>query len=116
LAARHDYEAFAAKELPIRRELHYPPFGRLAYVIVSGLDSRSVGANAAALAADLRSQATDVEVLGPAPDVLAKAKGEFRERIALKSAEEAKILEACAAARKRPLHRGVRCTVIVDPR
>jgi primosomal protein N' (replication factor Y) len=116
LAARHDYEAFAAKELPIRRELHYPPFGRLAYVIVSGLDSRSVSADAAALAADLRSQAMDVEVLGPAPDVLPKAKGEFRERIALKSADEAKILEACTAVRKRPLHRGARCTVIVDPR
>ncbi|SRR5579872_32311 len=115
LAARHDYERFAERELAIRRELRYPPFGKLAYLIVSGLVQADVVAAAERLGEHLRA-ATQVEVLGPAPDVLAKARGEFRMRVALKSASQDLLVKACAEAQGYGLGKGVRLTVVVDPR
>jgi primosomal protein N' (replication factor Y) (superfamily II helicase) len=114
-AARHDYEGFAAKELALRRELRYPPFGRLAYVGVAGVDERSVAAAATRLAELLRA-AKGVETLGPAPDPLPKARGEHRMRLALKSEDEAALLQACATARSAPRLGDVRVTITVDPR
>jgi len=116
LAAKHDYTAFAEKELEVRRELAYPPFGRIAYLVVAGLGQANVEEGARELATHVRAAARDVEVLGPAPDVLAKARGEFRMRIAIKSQTEEAMLEACAVAQQRRLPAGVRLTVIVDPR
>jgi primosomal protein N' (replication factor Y) len=116
LAAHHDYDAFAAKELLLRKELHYPPFGRLAYLGVSGVDARAVGDAGVRLASELRAAHADIEVLGPAPDPLAKARGEYRVRIALKTDAEGPLLEACATARAAKLGRDLRLTVVVDPR
>jgi primosomal protein N' (replication factor Y) len=115
-AADHDYERFAAKELGLRRELRYPPFGRLAYVGVSGVDRRAVGEEAERLATSLRDSVVDVEVLGPAPDPLPKARGEYRARVALKANSEDALLTAAAHA--QGLRRGgdTRLTVVVDPR
>ncbi|MDQ6766941.1 MAG: primosomal protein N' [Candidatus Eremiobacteraeota bacterium] len=116
LAATHDYDGFASKELDIRRELRYPPFGRISYVIVAGVDQTIVEQAAKALAAHLRSAAQQVDILGPAPDTLPKARGEFRMRIALKSASEQAMLEACELAQRQRLRADVRTTVVVDPR
>lgn len=116
LAASHDYDTFAAKELGMRRELRYPPFGRLSYVIVAGVVAAEVEANARGLAAHMRAAARDVEILGPAPDVLPKARGEFRMRIAIKALTEEAMLDACAVAQGYRVAADTRATVIVDPR
>jgi primosomal protein N' (replication factor Y) len=116
LAARHDYESFAAKELALRRELRYPPFGRLAYLAISGVDASNVADQSAHLAQALRMEARGVEVLGPAPEPLPKARGAYRMRIALKTDDEAMLLEACALAKAVKLNSGARLSVIVDPR
>ncbi len=116
LAASHDYDAFATKELEIRRELRYPPFGRIAYVVVAGVERITVERKAVALAEHLRERTRDVEVLGPAPDVLPKARGEFRMRIALKSVSEDAMLDACGVAKAFRLGAVARCAIIVDPR
>jgi primosomal protein N' (replication factor Y) len=115
LAAAHDYDAFARQELALRQELRYPPFGRISYVIVSGVDRTAVNERAAGLAAHLRENVHDVEVLGPAPDMLPKARGEYRVRIVLKSANEDAMLEASAAVQRRK-QTDVRTTIIIDPR
>ena len=116
LAATHDYDAFASKELEIRRELRYPPFGRIAYVILSGVDRAAVNATAATLGAHVRENARDVEILGPAPDMLPKARGEYRVRIVLKSASEDAMLEASELVQRRRKQADVRTTIIIDPR
>lgn len=116
LAATHDYDAFARKELDIRRELGYPPFGRISYVIVAGVAQAAVEERSRALALRLRSSVRDVEILGPAPDIRPKARGEFRMRIALKSATEEAMLDAGSLAKAGRLPGDVRVTVIVDPR
>jgi len=116
LAATHDYEAFATKELGLRRELGYPPFGRLAYVEVSGIDLTAVTECAAQIAGSLRERAPEVETLGPAPDPMPKARGEYRVRIAIKARSQEALLDACIhvqGLRRRP---EARVTVVVDPR
>lgn len=115
-AAAHDYEAFAAQELAMRRELSYPPFGRIAYVGVSGVDRGATETGAGALKDLLAAYQPAVAVLGPAPDPLPKARGEFRLRIALKTEEERLLLDAAETARAARLHGDVRVTVTVDPR
>jgi primosomal protein N' (replication factor Y) len=116
LAARHDYDTFAEKELAVRRELGYPPFGRLAYVVVAGVDRELARTAAVEVATRLRVFAQPLEVLGPAPDVLPKARGEYRLRIALKSSSEEVLLDACAVARGWRPGAGMRLTITVDPR
>jgi primosomal protein N' (replication factor Y) len=116
LAATHDYGSFARKELDVRKELRYPPFGRISYIIVAGVELAAVEASAGELAAHLRRSARDVEILGPAPDTRPKARGEFRMRIALKAASEEAMLEACAIVQRRPQRAELRTTVVVDPR
>jgi primosomal protein N' (replication factor Y) (superfamily II helicase) len=115
-AARHDYEAFATRELALRRELSYPPFGRLAYVGVAALESAAAEQAAAQLASSLRADFPQVQILGPAPDPLPKARGEYRLRIALKSANENALLDASHAAYALRPKGDVRVTVTVDPR
>jgi primosomal protein N' (replication factor Y) len=116
LAARHDYDAFATKELALRRELRYPPFGRLAYLSVAAPDAAETAAVASAIAQALRDRADGVEVLGPAFEPVAKARGEYRMRIALKAGAEQELLGAVDAARAQRIPSGVRLTAIVDPR
>jgi primosomal protein N' (replication factor Y) (superfamily II helicase) len=116
LAAAHDYETFARKELALRRELRYPPFGRLAYIGLAGVDASAVGKVANMVAEELRANARGVETLGPAPDPLPKARGEYRMRIALKSESEADLLDACRSAQRMRRDPDVRMHVVVDPR
>ena len=116
LAARHDYDAFAAKELALRRELRYPPYGKLAYLSVAAPDAAAATSTAGAIAQALRDRADGVEVLGPAFEPVAKARGEYRMRIALKADTEQDLLGAVDAARAQRLPSGVRLTAIVDPR
>jgi primosomal protein N' (replication factor Y) len=116
LAAAHDYESFARKELALRKELNYPPFGELAYVGISGVAIGEVGATATRVADHVRAGAPQVQVLGPAPDPLPKARGEYRLRIAIKAPREEVLLDACARVQEVRRNRDARVTVVVDPR
>jgi primosomal protein N' (replication factor Y) len=115
-AAGHDYDGFAAKELGLRRELHYPPFGRLAYLGISGVDRQLVDAEAERIADALRGAVDGMEVLGPAPDPLPKARGEYRARVALKASGEDALLSAAARAQTLRRANDTRLTIVVDPR
>ena len=35
-AVRHDFQAFAARELPIRQSLDYPPYANMIRIVVRG--------------------------------------------------------------------------------
>ena len=89
--SRHDYEAFVKQETQHRRQLQYPPFGRLARLLLKGRDEKKTAAKAAALAAVLRehSAACGCSILGPVPCAISLIKGSFRFHIILKSAKPA---------------------------
>ena len=79
-----DREAFYASEIALREQTHYPPFGRLASLLVSGPDKHATEGHARALAAAApRDDA--VRVLGPAEAPLALVRGRYRFRLLVKS-------------------------------
>ncbi len=79
-----DREAFYANEIALREQTHYPPFGRLASILVSGPDKHATESYARQLAA-AAPRSEDVRVLGPAEAPLALVRGRFRFRLLVKS-------------------------------
>jgi primosomal protein N' (replication factor Y) len=110
-----DLAGFMASEAAQRRPGHWPPYGRLAALIVSA-DSALL---ADALARDLGRAAplgAGVEVLGPAPAPLAILRGRHRRRLLLKTRRDVAvqpILRDWLA--KVTVPRGGRVEVDVDP-
>jgi primosomal protein N' (replication factor Y) len=79
-----DREAFYASEIALREQTHYPPFGRLASLLVSGPDKHTTESHARALAAAAPHDDA-VRVLGPAEAPLALVRGRYRFRLLVKS-------------------------------
>ncbi len=82
-AVHHDVPGFIAAELAARRAPAYPPFVRLANIVVSGVDEAETSAAAIATAdwtrALLRTRGIrDVEVVGPAPCAIHRIKERWR--------------------------------------
>jgi primosomal protein N' (replication factor Y) len=85
-AATHDRAAFVAEELRVRRELSYPPFGRLANIVVSSAEQTAARSHAEQLAAALREEEIPgVNVLGPSPSPLARIKRAYRWHVTVKT-------------------------------
>lgn len=79
-----DLEAFMEAEADGRRPGHWPPFGRLAALIVSSEDERAADRTARDLGLAAPG-GEGVEVLGPAPAPLAILRGRHRRRLLLKT-------------------------------
>ena len=80
-----DREAFYASEIGARERALYPPFGRLASLIISAGDRPSADSFARKLVSAAPFDER-VQVLGPAEAPLAVIKGRYRFRILVKSA------------------------------
>jgi primosomal protein N' (replication factor Y) len=79
-----DREAFYAAEIAVREKTQYPPFGRLASLLVSGADKHATEAQARRIAA-AAPHVEEVRVLGPAEAPLAVVRGRYRFRILVKA-------------------------------
>ena len=79
-----DRDAFYSAEIAARESLGYPPFGRLASLLVSGAD-KHVAESYARKVAGLAPRDEQVRVLGPAEAALALVRGRFRFRLLVKS-------------------------------
>ena len=112
---RDDFEGFLGAESEQRRPGHWPPFGRLAALIVSSEEARA----AERVARDLSLAAPSgdaIQVLGPAPAPLALLRGRHRHRLLLKAERGMPvqaILRDWLAKVEVPSH--VRVQVDVDP-
>lgn len=80
-----DREAFYASEIEARERAGYPPFGRLASLIISAGDRPTAEGFARKLAA-MAPIDERIKVLGPAEAPLAVIKGRYRFRLLVKSA------------------------------
>jgi primosomal protein N' (replication factor Y) len=120
-AVRHDDAAFLERELNERREAGYPPFTRLATLLFAGKDETRVEALATRVEEALAPEAADagVTLLGPAPQALARLRGQHRWHLLLKAESAAKLHEAAArglSLAEADEHAGsVRIIVDVDP-
>jgi len=98
LAAAHDYEGFAAMELEHRRTFGYPPFTRLARIIVRGGNEDQVLAYSRDVAQRLRDAAAAVssgpiQVLGPAPCPITRINRQFRYQVRVKAPKARGIMD-----------------------
>ncbi len=82
-----DRETFMQLEEDNRAQGGWPPYGRLAAIIVSSRDGAAAAAAAAALARAAPS-GPDIQVLGPAPAPLAMLRGQHRQRLLLKTTRD----------------------------
>jgi primosomal protein N' (replication factor Y) len=77
-------EAFYSSEIALRERTGYPPFGRLASLVVSGGDKHATETHARKLAGAAPRE-DDVRVLGPAEAPLSVVRGRYRFRLLVKS-------------------------------
>jgi primosomal protein N' (replication factor Y) (superfamily II helicase) len=108
-------EDFMAREAAERRPGGWPPFGRLAALIVSA-DSADAADRLAAELGRAAPQGEGIVVLGPAPAPLSLLRGRHRRRLLLKTRRDIApqpLLRAWLAC--VPVRRGARVEVDVDP-
>jgi len=110
-----DLDAFMRAEAALRQPGHWPPFGRLAALIVSAEDERMADRTARDLG--LAAPAGEgVQVLGPAPAPLALLRGRHRRRLLLKTRRDIAVQPLLREWLARvTLPSGVRVQVDVDP-
>jgi primosomal protein N' (replication factor Y) len=121
LAAGHDYLRFADQELAQRRAHNYPPYQRLARVILRGHDQQQTADFSERVAAAFneaksRLSAAEVRLLGPAEAPVFRLKGYYRYHFQLQSPSPAalhQLLRLVLPTLRAPA--GVELTVDVDP-
>ena len=79
-----DRDAFYQNEIELREKTHYPPFGRLASLLISAGERPTAEGYARRLAATA-PRAEEVRVLGPAEAPLAVVRGRHRFRLLVRS-------------------------------
>jgi primosomal protein N' (replication factor Y) len=118
-AEKHDYEGFYKKEIESRRELGYPPYGRLARIIVEGKVESAVKEQAVLLGFSIsRAGAGKISVLGPSPAAISRLKGVFRYAMLIKSSSSRLIHDILVRVRKKAEslpRQKVRIIIDVDP-
>jgi primosomal protein N' (replication factor Y) len=110
-----DLAAFMAAEAEGRRPGHWPPFGRLAALVVSSEDELEADRTARDLGHEA-PRGDGIQVLGPAPAPLALLRGRHRRRLLLKTRRDIAVqplLRDWLARVKVP--NAVRVQVDVDP-
>jgi primosomal protein N' (replication factor Y) len=126
LAATHDYAAFVKQELEHRQAHHYPPYQRLARLIVRSREPDAAGAFADRLAAEFQTamkrlqtsagSPPQVRLLGPAEAPVFRLKGYYRYHFQLQSPSPGvlhNLLRAVLPTLRTPA--GVEFTLDVDP-
>jgi primosomal protein N' (replication factor Y) len=111
-----DRDAFYASEIELREKTQYPPFGRLASLLVSAAERTSAEGYARRLAA-AAPLAAQVRVLGPAEAPLAVMRGRHRFRLLAKSPrgfDLSAFLRVWLAAAPKPKG-NVKLEIDVDP-
>ncbi len=96
-AAKHDYALFYEKEINYRRQLHNPPFTRLACLVYSHtndtLCQREAERMKRRLIEEIESKGIDdLSLIGPAPAFIHKLRGRFRWQLILRGSEPSAFL------------------------
>ena len=119
-AAKHDYDGFARKELEYRKQLNYPPFGKLARIVFRCPKEDKAKEKACIVGDKLKEIAktngNSLEVLGPSPAPMTKINNMFRWHLLLKAQNHSSIHNAIqdVADMLKP-SKSVQAIVDVDP-
>jgi len=117
-AAEHDYKSFAAQELEHRRQLRYPPYGRLLKFVIHGRNEKQVHRRSLDLAGSLRKviQGREAQLMGPAPCPITKIRDRYRWQILIKAPQSRAVRTIVREISKEIARKGSTQVVVdVDP-
>ncbi len=118
-AQRNDYEGFAEQELMNRKELSYPPFGRLASVRMQSLDLSKVKKAVSIIERNslaLQKKSPPIMVLGPIAAPVFKLKNKYRYQMLIKSSSAKTVRQFCKYLfEETELPSGVQVHIDIDP-
>lgn len=98
-AARHDYEAFCRAELAFRRQVRYPPYRRLARLIVWDRKQEQARRHAATMMTALEDARMSlaageaIELIGPAPPFHPQLQSWWRMQILVLAEDPVRLIE-----------------------
>ena len=84
-AAFGEYICFFNQEIKYRRIMNYPPFSHMAEVLFLGNNLRTLAKESRAFSLQVKSQADNVEILGPALASVTRVRGKYRIQVIMKS-------------------------------
>ncbi len=123
-AAKHDFKAFYATEIPIRKAAGYPPYVRLAFVRIEASTTKRGEAFVKWLESKLSGicrEEPGLTCLGPTEAVVFKARNKYHWRVLFKGANHATLSSGVrrflAEVDKVPKHfgQGIKIAVDMDP-
>ena len=123
-ARDHNSKGFFLDEIPFRKELKYPPFGRLIYILFKGELENKVEQAANTFLSCLKLPPNLGKIFGPTPSPLAKIQDKYRWQLIIKSDKKLDpggkisrqlLHDALARFKSEKRLRGVRITIDIDP-
>lgn len=111
----YDRDGLQSMELDSRQEAGLPPFGRLAAVLLDGVNEREVTQACRRLSGCFPHH-PEVQVLGPAPAPMKRLRGRYRYRFLLKAPRGYPLqLDVARAVEAAKIDRRIRVRVDIDP-
>lgn len=95
-ARTHDYLGFAHEEIRVRHRFNFPPYGRLVTCLYSHAQDESARKEAGDVVTRLREKVTEypgIEVLGPSPAFISKARDLFRWQCIIRGVEIERVFQ-----------------------
>ena len=123
-AREHNFKTFFVSELPIRKELNYPPFGRLVYILIKGEDENKVKSAAEIFHECLNLPANLGDILGPVASPLSKIQKKYRWQLIIKNNKQLDpsgkllrkhLLESLNEFKSKKQIRSVKIMIDIDP-
>lgn len=115
-ASQHNRALFYDTEVQERKELHNPPFMKLANIIVSSQNEEEARNQSMLFVERLVANHPEFEVLGPAPCVIARIHKKYRYHILVKAPRGTALgLHLNTLAKKMPHNKYVSTAIDVDP-
>ncbi len=117
-AMKHDFRAFAEYELTLRRQFHWPPFARLARVVVAHERQSEAQQSARSLVESIRdhvqTRALEAEVLGPQSAPLLRLKNRYRYDFQIRAANAARLMQVLDSLRQEKILTPITRHVLID--
>ncbi|MBM3263034.1 MAG: primosomal protein N' [candidate division Zixibacteria bacterium] len=117
-AQTHDYETFYVQEIAERRELSYPPFGRMVSILFQGKEEKTVIQEAKRFRELLRKSGGGLTVSGPASSVIERVRGEYRWHLMARSPHSKTLRETVKTVWKKweqNADKKIRIKIDIDP-
>ena len=118
-ASTHDFRGFSEEELLQRMRFGYPPYSRIARLLISAPSDRDAAKTSAKILAFIQKMdLTEMEALGPAPSMISKIQNRYRWNILLKSKHTDKIhrvISAITEVKKQLIPPSSMLQIDVDP-